>query len=321
MRPADDCHEEAATRVCQLECCHVNGRQLLVLDTPGLSPEADSDGGEDSTIASAADAQDPSADESFADMSRHMQSRDAESAGLLESARKGLMRGNSIDSTSTSMSAVSCVFGPAAAGGASKAHRPTAAQLKEIRRGVDELLPKGAAICLLYVHSLRDASSGEAELGTMAALETEVFGPRLRRRALLVLTGGGCDAEKVSIDSSDAMILETFSKIEGGRLLFNQWAREEESAARSSPSMEVLELISRASGVAGSLPSMSEIRRKQQKQAIAGVPGGRKAARRARQVEAGLITQKRLYGVEADAATSHLPISASAAERNACVVS
>lgn len=226
------------------------------------------------------------------------------------------------------MSLASAVFGPAALDGGAMAHRPTAAQLTEIRRGIDQLLPKGAAVCLLYILSLQDTSAGEAELGAMAGLETEIFGARLCNRALLVIPRTesmelGPEAEQAYIDSANARVLEALSKVEGGRLVFDPrpQGEAEQSGANCAPSPDVLELISRASSVAGALSSASDIRRQQQKQAAAGVPGGRKAARRARQLEAGLISQKQLYGADADPVASALPVSASAAERNACVVS
>lgn len=156
---------------------------------------------------------------------------------------------------------------------------------EEIRRGLDTFVPPEARVCLLLVLSFQ-ARVGEEVLGMISSLEQLVFGPAMRKHAIVLWThadlleGGTADEY---LQGADPSVQFALAAAKGGRALLDN--RESERPIGVVPP-QVLELLDLAASVAG--PRQVAVRK------AAGV--GRKAARRQRQIEAGLLSEQQVSG-------------------------
>lgn len=159
----------------------------------------------------------------------------------------------------------------------------------EIRKGLKELVPDSAPVCLLFVFSLQ-SRVGEAELNMFLHLERQMFGPAMLSSSIVVWTHADMLEEGSNVadylEEADFKMKEALARVGGGQIALSNRAPGRAAVPQpSAPSPQALELVSRALSVAARCP---EAKRR--------APGvsGRKAARRQRQVEAGLLSKTHL---------------------------
>lgn len=155
----------------------------------------------------------------------------------------------------------------------------------EIRRGLDSFVPPEARVCLLLVLSFQ-ARVGEDELVMISSLETFVFGLTMRKHAIVLWThvdlleGGSADEY---LQGADPSVQFALAAARGGRALLDN---RESARPAGGVAPQVLELLDLAVSVAG--PRQVAVKK--------AANCGRKAARRQRQIEAGLLSEQQVTG-------------------------
>jgi len=152
---------------------------------------------------------------------------------------------------------------------------------EEIRRGLQELVPHGSQACLLLVLSIA-ARVGEDEFNTLQGLRDNIFGSQMLDSALVVWTHGDLLGEgglAEYLEGLDPRLQELLANVRGGQVVLSN--ADVGQVGPEAPQVE--SLLAHAVAVAGPFIVM-KARSKF---------GGRKAARRQRQLEAGLIRDPR----------------------------
>jgi len=148
----------------------------------------------------------------------------------------------------------------------------------EIRSGLKALVPDGARVCLALVLSFQ-ARVGEAELEMAQGFEQRLFGRRWLQQTLVLWTHMDLLDESGPYEylaHADESILQLLTDARGGQIFLSNRADQ-------------LGLDATYQGIVEKALACAEL---QVPVALKRYGGGRKAARRQRQVEAGLISEE-----------------------------
>lgn len=178
----------------------------------------------------------------------------------------------------------------------------------EIRRGLSELVPAGAKVCLLLVLSLA-SRVGEDELAVVANLRHHIFGHGMMQCTMVVWTHGDLldDGAEINdyLKDLEPRVRELLDELGGGHVMVT-------NRNTAGTTAQVQNLLSRARSVATGLPTA---------RADAGKRvAGRKSARRHRQMEAGLLSRQHHAKLEAALSKKDNPPGPKDPKESSCIV-
>lgn len=163
--------------------------------------------------------------------------------------------------------------------GLGDAATPEEEVLNEIRRGVKELTPTGAAMCILWVMSL-NSRVGEEEHAAIAYLEQKLFGMKMLESTVVVWThADSLDGSGLAgfLQGAEDRLRDLLSKVGGSSVTIDN--RQIHKVGDGAPT-EVHEIFRQAKAAS----RQYLVIKPRQDRAF-----GRKSARRKRQMEAGLL--------------------------------